>query len=390
MRLWLIIPASIAALLTVAMFVMAGWDRPPIGVEQTGYRGTAMIQVENPRESEMIAAMNQALEPATPLVVPEGGRTAGEAYENVQVLGHLPEVQFLRLMTAMTAWIAPGGAADCGYCHNLQNLASEELYTYRVSRRMLQMTMAINSEWDNHVRDTGVTCYTCHRGQPVPAAVWSFGGNDMPMAGGLTRGRAGQNIADADVGLTSLPNDPFTAYLYETETINVEPQTALPTGEWSDVSIQQTEQSYALMIHMSQSLGVTCTYCHNTRAFSNWDNATPARANAWYGIRMTQVVNDQYIQPLTPILPANRVGPQGDALKTNCTTCHQGQALPLNGVSMLADYPGLSGPGPADMQDPPTEDPAAEEPAEPAEEDGTAAAPAADGDADPMTQAAAE
>jgi photosynthetic reaction center cytochrome c subunit len=37
---------------------------------------------------------------------------------------------------------------------------------------MLQMTQYINSEWKTHVADTGVTCYTCHRGQPVPSALW--------------------------------------------------------------------------------------------------------------------------------------------------------------------------------------------------------------------------
>ena len=33
-----------------------------------------------------------------------------------------------------------------------------------------------------------------------------------------------------------------------------------------------------------------------------------------------------------------RLGRLGDAPKANCTTCHQGQNKPLNGVSMLKDY----------------------------------------------------
>jgi len=35
----------------------------------------------------------------------------------------------------------------------------------------------------------------------------------------------------------------------------------LPSGNRS--SIKQTEWTYSLMIHMSESLGVNCTYCHN-------------------------------------------------------------------------------------------------------------------------------
>ena len=34
-----------------------------------------------------------------------------------------------------------------------------------------QMTKAINTEWQSHVKETGVTCYTCHRGQPTPRRI---------------------------------------------------------------------------------------------------------------------------------------------------------------------------------------------------------------------------
>ena len=37
---------------------------------------------------------------------------------------------------------------------------------------MLTMTRDINSNWQAHVGQTGVTCHTCHRGQPVPPYVW--------------------------------------------------------------------------------------------------------------------------------------------------------------------------------------------------------------------------
>ncbi len=98
------------------------------------------------------------------------------------------------------------------------------------------------------------------------------------------------------------------------------------------------------MIHMSESLGVNCTGCHNSRSFGNWEESTPQRVIAWHGIRMVRQLNVEYLEPLTPVFPAGRLGPMGDVAKINCATCHQGLNKPLNGVSMYADYPELGAP----------------------------------------------
>ena len=87
-------------------------------------------------------------------------------------------------MTAMTNWVSP--QQGCAYCHNNENLASDELYTKVVARRMIQMVRHINADWKQHVAGTGVTCYTCHRGQPVPANVW-FQNPGPPQAMGIAR-----------------------------------------------------------------------------------------------------------------------------------------------------------------------------------------------------------
>ena len=108
-------------------------------------------------------------------------------------------------------------------------------------------------------------------------------------------------------------------------------------------STKQTEWTYALMMHMSQSLGVNCTFCHNTRAFSDWADATPQRVTAWHGIQMVRDLNASYLVPLGVQYPESRLGPQGDPPKVNCGTCHQGAYKPLYGASMLTDYPALGG-----------------------------------------------
>jgi photosynthetic reaction center cytochrome c subunit len=200
---------------------------------------------------------------------------------------------------------------------------------------MLQMTWDINGKWKSHVAETGVTCYTCHRGHAVPLNVWSTQPTETRPQGLLGQ-RNGQNAASASVGLTSLNYDPFTPFLLKDQPIRVIGPTALPTG--ADATIQTTEASYGLMMHISGALGVNCVFCHNSRSFATWEGP-PQRATAWYGIRMVRDINNGYIEALASVFPANRKGPLGDVLKTNCATCHQGVNKPLAGVSMLKDYP---------------------------------------------------
>jgi len=94
-------------------------------------------------------------------------------------------------------------------------------------------------------------------------------------------------------------------------------------------------------MHMSDGLGVNCTYCHNTRNFKTWDSSPPQRTVAWHGIRMARDINNNYLEPLTKSFPANRLGPLGDVAKVNCATCHQGVYKPLYGAPMAKAYPEL-------------------------------------------------
>jgi photosynthetic reaction center cytochrome c subunit len=324
-----------AATLAVSVAILAGGcERPPVDTVQRGYRGLGMVEMYNPRVVSKQVAVNQAPEPVA--AAQPGGPLATSAYQNVQVLKDLNVGEFTRLMIAITNWVAP--QQGCVYCHAGSDLASDALYTKVVARRMLQMTRHINTTWKNHVAATGVTCFTCHRGQPVPANIW-FTNPGPAHARGISADRAGQNIAAPRIGLTSLPYDPFTAFLEQKNEIRTVSTTALPAGNRH--SIKQTEWTYALMMHISQSLGVNCTYCHNSRSFFAWDASTPQRATAWYGIRLVRELNVSYLEPLKSQFPPTRLGPLGDVPKVNCATCHQGAYKPLYGASMLKDYPVL-------------------------------------------------
>lgn len=158
----------------------------------------------------------------------------------------------------------------------------------------------------------------------------------------MARTGTGQNLPAEAIAYTSLPFDPFTPLIGTDGNIaGIEGSTALPTGH--DVSIQQTERTYALMLHFSRSLDQNCTFCHNTRSFSSYAEANPTKVTAWHGIRMLRAVNSEHIAPLEPVLPANRRGPEGDPLKASCATCHQGANKPLMGAQMAKDYPWLNG-----------------------------------------------
>jgi photosynthetic reaction center cytochrome c subunit len=342
---------TIAGILIVGVFILLGlayytFQRPTVEWVQWGPRGSGMVQLYNKRviNSPAVKALNAVPDPVDP--VEAAGTKASEVYQNVQVLKDIDSNELLRQMTAIASWVAP--EQGCSYCHaDGYNFAEDVLYTKIVARRMIQMVRHLNSDWKQHVaiKGAGVTCYTCHRGNNIPKNVWY---TPVPPRGSLALlgNKAGQNARAEIVGYTSLPNDPFTPFLLGDQNIRVFGPTALPTT--NRISLKQAEWTYALMIVMSRSLGVNCTYCHNTQNFSTWSGGTQQRVTAWYGIRMVRDINNNYINPLTPLYAnvPNRKGPAGDLPKAYCATCHQGAFKPLYGVSMLKDYPALAGPSP--------------------------------------------
>ncbi|MDP3503426.1 MAG: photosynthetic reaction center cytochrome PufC [Myxococcales bacterium] len=347
MSMWLKVTGSFLAVL-LSMGVYYAFRR--VAVFQQGYPGVGMELLESEQALNAKVAANVVPAPLPPAA--SGGQLSVDAYKNVQVLGHLSSADFTRLMTAMTLWVSP--EQGCAYCHapkldangnpekdedgyviaDVNNLHADTLYTKRVARRMIQMTMHINQDWQTHVKGTGVTCYTCHRGNPVPSNIW-FNAS-APRVDDLGGNNDYMNAPSGRVASTSLPNNVYEVFLAGNSNIRVISEQALPNT--NRASIKQTEWTYGLMTHMSTSLGVNCTYCHNTRSMAEWNTSPPQRTTAWYGIRMVRGLNNEYLTPLTDQFPDYRKGPHGDAPKLNCSTCHNNAFKPLLGVSMLKDY----------------------------------------------------
>lgn len=306
---------------TLALGVLlAGLTGCEIGgkmANQTGYRGTAMANLYDAssldaRAARIAAGIPAAL-PASPAPSP-----GAPVWQNVQVLTDVGAAELARTMISMSTWVT-GEPGNCTYCHNLAAMGSDTaadgtpLYTKLVARRMLQMVRDINKNYEGHVANTGVTCYTCHLGKPLPNGLWFYSG----------------------------PNQ-LERYFLDREAVRVQTH-VIPASNDNRSSLKQTEWTYALMIKMSSSLGVSCNHCHNSRAFYDWTEAPPQRAKAYLGAQMVRHLNNDYLGPLQPIYPASRLGPMGDAPKAQCLTCHNGSYKPLYAYPMAKDYPALWG-----------------------------------------------
>jgi photosynthetic reaction center cytochrome c subunit len=324
------------------LLLLAACERPPVTPAQLGYRGVGLEEVNNPRLQATLQAAN-----ALPAVQPAADPGPAGAWQNVQVLNDISAGEFTRTMNAISEWVVPNDWVDpkdikrankCAYCHNLANMASDEVYTKVVARRMFQMTRDVNANYTNHVQQTGVTCWSCHRGNPVPQNVWFFTDRNQSLR-----------------------------YYLDRPDVRVQSASFVPSND-NRSSIKQTEYTYAVMLNMSNALGVNCGYCHNSRQWSDWSQSTPQRMTALRGARMTRDLNTNYLVPLQSTWPAQRLGPHGDGAKLACATCHNGVYKPLYGQAMAKDYPALY---PGGMG-------SATEMAPPPAGDTTAAAPSAD------------
>lgn len=165
-----------------------------------------------------------------------------------------------------------------------------------------------------------------------------------------------RNTPSAHAGNTALPGDPLSRYLMTSANdVRIQATKAPPPEGRRGGGVKQAESTDALVMYRSGSLGVNCTYCHNTRALAQRKESRPQRATAWHGIRMTRMLNPEYLEPVGKLLPAHRMSAEGDFPKVGCATCHKGRFKPLNGVSPLPDYLLLAGEGkvPADTPTPP-------------------------------------
>ena len=349
MKVTSVLLGTAAVIATVLIIKVPDWHGPGYHGTQMGYRAGSMVQYESRAETARINAVPAAL-PAAPT---DGGK-ATDKYKNVKVLTDVSAAEFDRLQVAITAWVAP--KQGCAFCHDEKDFSSDAKPTKLAARRMLEMTRYVNSAWSSHVEPAGVTCYTCHRGQPVPAEVW-WPREPQPVKPLIAKSEPWNEAADTVS--TFFPNAGYAEYFLQDNPIAAQSTTALRSN---DVAAQVVvKRVYEMMMQMSLQIGVNCGFCHNSRALQDWSQSTPERWVGYYALRMIRDLNRTYLLPLAQVIPQQRVlahptalpvipdyesGQQpGNALLT-CETCHYRLPKPLGGATMVKDYPGLTGTAP--------------------------------------------
>jgi photosynthetic reaction center cytochrome c subunit len=326
-----------AAVFVAGIIVIAGQPFATAS-QQTGPRGTGMHVQEFVSSLEAGDPTVAGFFNSEPIVPAEGAAVVGDAEGVPPSLANLTPENYDRLLTAMREWTGIPDLMEPG----------NDSYQTTVAYSMIEMTQNINQNWAAHVQanaEVGVTCYTCHRGQPVPNNVWF---RVSPVNSNVAGWSANQNRVTMVSNFTSLPSDYLETYLLANEdgsynSALVHDLESRVQQQPGDPLIQQTERTYAYMNYFANSLGVNCVFCHNSRAFYDPAQVTPQWATASLGIIMVQEQLAEYILPLQDVLPAERLGPvYADVPKLACRTCHQGEQQPLNGLNVIRNWPELA------------------------------------------------
>ncbi len=113
---------------------------------------TAMAERSGPRETAANGSMV------------DRNKNSEEVFKNIRVLKGVPSDQLIPAMQFMASSLG----VECTYCHLEGHFEKDEKKPKETARKMMQMMFALNSDSFGGKRE--VTCYSCHRGSPDPAA----------------------------------------------------------------------------------------------------------------------------------------------------------------------------------------------------------------------------
>lgn len=211
--------------------------------------------------------------------------------QNAQVLTGSVSAE---IATYMVSEVATGLNVDCTYCHNTENFSldswdggTDAMARKATAREHLKMVADLNKNWltllptvttEKQPYGAQITCATCHLGEAKPVA-WSE-------------------------NLQGLPDD------FRLPLDNLD---ALLVTAKEDISLDTVQINQHTMYHVSTSLGVGCTHCHNSRYFPSWEQ--PNKYYALTMLQMAQHIRDTY----KPVM--NNQDP-------SCVLCHRNQILP--------------------------------------------------------------
>lgn len=291
---------------------------------------------------------------------------------NVQVLLGMDSAQ---IWLYMQQYVSGGLGVGCQYCHDINNFAADT-YPQKISaRNMLYLVSDVNSQFIVDLpnwKGNYVQCATCHNNQPVNME--AFGEQFVKSVPDILvtvdplndQGEAITNPADKPEAIRGLVGlqDAVVYYIYDYLVWFPFDQNDPESGRGS-LSLthlggrtqEQVTINQNVMNYQSWSLGVGCTFCHNSRNFVSYSDApvngaphSGNLANLQYGFNKLKA---QRMLQLTTWLKANWLNygalPK-DAIPTaaeggatrfsyqnidgsyynvpGCYTCHQGASIP--------------------------------------------------------------
>ena len=136
----------------------------------------------------------------TPAANSPNGKTATEAYRNIQVLKDIPVDELIPAMQFITYSLG----VECSYCHVEGALEKDDKKAKLTARNMMRMMFTVNR--DSFDSKQVLSCYSCHRGTPRPVSIPMIAGSGVRIAPG--------NSPEADSSLKiPSPDEVIARYL---------------------------------------------------------------------------------------------------------------------------------------------------------------------------------
>lgn len=289
---------------------------------------------------------------------------------NVQVLAGMSSAQ---IWTYMQQYVSGGLGVGCQYCHDLNNFAADTYPQKIAARNMLYLVGDLNANYVVDLpnwRGNYVQCATCHNNQPnnLETVGLQFINSVPPIDITVDPLDAnGQAITDPALKPAEIQNplklqDAILYYIYNYQVWKpfdpADPESgrgSLALTYEGGRTQEQVTINQNVMNYQAWSLGVGCTYCHNSRNFTAYElNAPSNLVNAASGYNKLKA---QQMMLMTTWLQANWAtygaiakdavpsALEGGASKYSyrtiggqiynvpgCYTCHQGYNA--NGISV--------------------------------------------------------
>jgi photosynthetic reaction center cytochrome c subunit len=289
---------------------------------------------------------------------------------NVQVLSGMSSAQ---IWTYMTQYVSPALGVGCQYCHNINNFASDEYPQKLSARNMLYLVNDVNAEFIVDLpnwRGNYVQCATCHNSQPNNLE--SFGEQFVKSVPPIPvtvdpLDEAGLAITDPASKPTAIQapvqlQEAILYYIYNYQVWRpydpADPESgrgSLALTYTEGRTQEQVTINQNVMNYMSWSLGVGCTYCHNSRNFVAYETNPVGLPNPQYAFnklkaqRMLQLTTWLQANWATygavgkPALPSALEGGASDLSYRQiegqyynvpgCYTCHGGNTVPKAAIN---------------------------------------------------------